>query len=89
MLVLFVYRTHERRRGWQDLVDKDENSFFGWQLDTFADYVDKLTNSKILQTAIWHEIMEQIEATLHHLQMAQGTSFYRLLGCLFDPPSRK
>lgn len=48
ILVLFVDGAHEGRRGWQDLVNENENGLFRRQLDSFSDDVDELTYSEVL-----------------------------------------
>ena len=47
ILMLFINRTHERSSRRQDLINKDENSLLGRQLDALADNVDKLAYGKI------------------------------------------
>jgi hypothetical protein len=52
ILVLFVYRAHQGRRGWQDLVHEDEDGFLGRKLDPLTDHVDELAYREIRRDEI-------------------------------------
>lgn len=43
--MLLVDGAHERGRGRQDLVDKDEDGLLGRELDTLADHVHELSTA--------------------------------------------
>ena len=47
VLVLLVYGGHESGGGRQDLVDEDENSLLGRELDSLANHVDELAYGEI------------------------------------------
>lgn len=45
--MLFVNGAHQRSSRRQDLVDEDENGFFGRELDALTDDVDKLADCEV------------------------------------------
>ena len=47
ILVLLIDAAHEGSRGRQDLIDEDENSLLGGELDALADDVDELADSQV------------------------------------------
>ncbi len=47
VLVFLVYRAHKGGSGRQDLIDEDEDSLLGRQLNALADNVDELTDGKV------------------------------------------
>lgn len=49
VLVLLVYRAHERCCRWQNLVDEDEDRFLWCQLDPFPDHIYELTHGEVLE----------------------------------------
>lgn len=46
--MLLIDRAHQCCRWWKDLVDEDEDSLLGCELDTLPDHVHELSDSKIL-----------------------------------------
>lgn len=50
--MLFIDTAHERSCRGKDFVDKDEDGFFGRQLDALADHVDKLSYREICRYEI-------------------------------------
>ena len=47
VFVLLVDAAHQRGGGRQDLIDKDEDSLLGGQLDALADNVHELANREV------------------------------------------
>lgn len=47
VLVLLVYRAHESGSGRQHLINENEDSLLGRQLNALADNVDELTNGEV------------------------------------------
>lgn len=47
VLVLLVDTAHEGCGRWQNLIDEDEDSLLGRQLDALSDHVDELPNCQI------------------------------------------
>jgi hypothetical protein len=47
ILVLLIDTAHQRCRGWQDLIDEDEDGLLGGELDALADHVDELADGEI------------------------------------------
>jgi len=47
VLMLLVDGRHQGCCGWENLVDKDEDSLLGGELDALADHVDKLADSQV------------------------------------------
>lgn len=45
--MFLVYAAHKRGGGRQDLIDEDEDSLFGAELDALADYVDELADGEV------------------------------------------
>lgn len=45
--MFLINRAHERRRGWQDLINKDKDGFLRAELDPFADHIDKLAHCEV------------------------------------------
>lgn len=50
--MLLVDRAHQCCRWWKDLVDEDENSLLGCELDTLPYHVHELSHSKILNIGV-------------------------------------
>lgn len=47
VLVLLIYRAHESSCGRQDLIDEDEDSLLGRQLNALADHIDELADGEV------------------------------------------
>lgn len=47
VLVLLINTAHEGGRGGKDLIDEDEDSLLGRELDALADHIDELTDCKV------------------------------------------
>lgn len=47
VLVLLVYRAHQRGSGWQHLVDEDEDGLFRRQLDALTNHIDELADRQV------------------------------------------
>lgn len=45
--MLLVDAAHQGSRGWQDLIDEDENGLLRGELDTLPDDVDELTDGQV------------------------------------------
>ena len=45
--MLLIDRTHQSRRRWQNLIDKDEDCLLRRQLDSLPDHVHKLPDGEI------------------------------------------
>jgi len=58
ILVLLVDAAHERGSGWKDLVDENEDSLLGRELDALADHVDELSNCEIG----WYEVLLLVDS---------------------------
>lgn len=52
VLVLLVNAAHKSGSRWQNLVDEDEDGLLGRKLDTLADNVDKLADSKVCRDQV-------------------------------------
>lgn len=50
--MLFVDTAHKCSRWGQDLIDEDEDSLFGRELDTLADNVDELADCEVCRYQI-------------------------------------
>lgn len=47
VLVLLVDAAHEGGRGWQDLIDEDEDRLLRGELDALPDHINELSNGEI------------------------------------------
>jgi hypothetical protein len=74
--VFFIDRTHQRRRGRQDLVDKDEDGLLRRQLDPLTDDIDKLAYSQILEET--HRWMSDMTYVDRHGVRTDGTKYFFL-----------
>ena len=83
ILVLLVDGTHERRRGREDLVDKDKDCLFRRELDAFADHVDKLPDRQVGGDEVFLLVNRRNVAPLH-LFADDGDP----VGVLFTDPLR-
>ncbi len=45
--MFLVDAAHQRSGRWQNLINEDEDRFFGAELDALADDVDKLSDSQV------------------------------------------
>lgn len=45
--MLLVDGAHQRRCGWQDLIDEDEDGLLGRELDALPDHIDELANRQV------------------------------------------
>ena len=45
--MLLPARAHQRRSGWQNLVDEDEDGLFWRKLDALADNVNELAHGEV------------------------------------------
>lgn len=45
--MFLIYGAHECGSGREDFINENEDGFFGGELDTFADDIDKLPNSEV------------------------------------------
>jgi hypothetical protein len=57
--VLLIYGTHQCCCGRKYLIDKNKDGFLRRKLDTLADYVDELSNRKILLAEISRSMVYQ------------------------------
>ena len=45
--MLIVNAAHQCSGRWQDLIDEDEDGLLGTELDSLADYIDKLADCEV------------------------------------------
>lgn len=50
--MFLVDGAHKSRSRWQDFVNEDKDGLLGCKLDALSDNIDKLTDSKILDTGV-------------------------------------
>jgi hypothetical protein len=52
ILVLLVDAAHEGCSGGKDLIDEDEDSLLGGELDALSDHIDELANGEICRDEV-------------------------------------